>query len=169
VTVAVAWIRRVRDCEELVFVSDSRYSGDGRVFDACPKIMTLPRTDCAIAFAGYTGHALPMMLQLVQAVDSYAPARRRAMDILTLKSHILKVFDKMSSQILSSPGLSKPEDCTPDATFLFGGYSWIDKQFQLWRISYSKVLKRFKEKNAPCLHYLPSQNKVFFRMKELRN
>jgi hypothetical protein len=161
-TVAVAWVRQLPDCQELVFVTDSRYSGDGRNFDACPKIMTLPRTDCAIAFAGYTGHALPMMLQLVQAIDSYAPARRRSQDISTLKSHALKVFDGMSKQLLSSPNVSKPEDDTPDATFLFGGYSWIKKGFELWKISYSKPLKRFKADSALWIHYLVSQKKMLF-------
>ena len=63
-TVAVAWVRTIRDCQELVFATDSRLSGDGRDFDCCPKVMALPRNDCGIAFAGYTGHAFPMMLQL---------------------------------------------------------------------------------------------------------
>jgi hypothetical protein len=33
VTVVIAWVRAVGDCEELVFASDSRLSGDGRNFD----------------------------------------------------------------------------------------------------------------------------------------
>src|SRR6266702_1647282 len=71
-TLVLAWARRIRDTEQLVFVSDSRLSGDGMNFDGCPKILGLPRNDCAIAFAGYTGHAFPMMLQLVLAIDSSA-------------------------------------------------------------------------------------------------
>jgi hypothetical protein len=67
-TVVIAWVRKIRNCEELVFVSDSRLSGDGRNFDACPKILQL-RNDCAIAFAGYSGHGFPMMLQLALAID----------------------------------------------------------------------------------------------------
>jgi hypothetical protein len=51
-TVAIAWVRAIRDCEELLFVSDSRLSGDGRNLDVSPKILTLPRTDCAICFGG---------------------------------------------------------------------------------------------------------------------
>ena len=66
-TVAVAWVRTIRDCEELVFVTDSRLSGDGCNFDACPKLLTLPRNDCLIAFAGYTGHAYPVIHQLALA------------------------------------------------------------------------------------------------------
>ena len=96
-TVAVAWTRQLNGGgEELVFVSDSRYSGDGRIFDACPKILTLPRSDCAISFAGYTGHALPMMLQLAQVITSDDQFRRRSKDLSQLKAHMMKVFESMS-------------------------------------------------------------------------
>src|SRR3954469_4813095 len=90
-TIAIAWTREISRCEELVFVTDSRLSGDGRNFDACPKVMTLPRTDCAIAFAGYTGHAYPMMQQLSFAIDAHAPLKRGSLDITQVKSHALKV------------------------------------------------------------------------------
>src|ERR1022692_1241511 len=90
-TILATWVRTLRTVEELVFVSDSRLSGDGTNFDSCPKILTLPRTDCAIGFAGYTGHAFPMMLQLDLAIGAYEPARRGALDIATLRKHALKV------------------------------------------------------------------------------
>jgi hypothetical protein len=64
-----------------LFVSDSRLSGYGTTFDGCPKIFTLPRTDCAISFAGYTGHAFPMMLQLALAIESHAPSKRGSLDL----------------------------------------------------------------------------------------
>jgi hypothetical protein len=153
-TVAVAWTRQLGGGgEELVFVSDSRYSGDGRNFDACPKILTLPRSDCAIAFAGYTGHALPMMLQLIQAITSDDQARRRSQDITQLKARALEIFDGMSEEIASSPGNSKPEDTAPDATFLFGGYSGRKKTFTLWTIVYQQFQKCFAAKPALWLCY----------------
>ena len=55
-TVVIAWVRTIQHCEELIFVSDSRLN-DWRNFDVCPKIITLPRNDCAIAFAGDTKDA----------------------------------------------------------------------------------------------------------------
>ena len=157
-TVAVAWVRKLRDCEELIFVSDSRLSGDGRTFDSSPKILTLPRTDCAIAFAGYTGHAFPMMLQLSLAIDSYAPARRGSLDISTVKQHALKVFDSMSDSIQSSTLLSKLQDSTPDAMFLFGGFSWINKKFRLWTMSYQGKEQHFRAYPASvCYYSLPGK------------
>lgn len=135
-TIAIAWIRKIRDCDELMFVSDSRLSGDGLTFDGCPKILTLPRSDCAICFAGYTGHAFPMMLQLALAIDSHAPSKRGSLDLAALRTHALKVFDGMAAQIKPSKHVNKAQDVTPGATFLFGGYSWIKKGFQLWSVSY---------------------------------
>jgi len=152
-TVAVAWVRKLKDCEELIFASDSRLSGDGCTFDSSPKILTLPRTDCAIAFAGYTGHAFPMMLQLSLAIDSYAPARRGSLDISTVKQHALKVFDSMSDSIQSSTLVSSIQDSTPAATFLFGGFSWINKKFRLWTISYQRDDQHFRAHPAAVCYY----------------
>ncbi|MBV8793918.1 MAG: hypothetical protein JO136_03175 [Hyphomicrobiales bacterium] len=128
-TIAVAWVRTIRNCEELVFVTDSRLSGDGRTFDCCPKVITLPRGDCAIAFAGYSGHAFPMMQQLSNAIDAHAPLKRGSLDMVAMKAHTLKIFDDMSALINSSERLSSPIGTYPEADFIFGGYSWIAKKF----------------------------------------
>jgi hypothetical protein len=142
-TIAVAWVRTVRDCQELVFVTDSRLSGDGRNFDVCPKVITLPRSDSAIAFAGYTGHGYPMMQQLAIAIGAHAPLRRRSMDYHKMYSHALKVFDSMSGALSSSPLLSGPINADPDVEFLLGGYSWIKKQFEITRIRYRAAEQKF--------------------------
>ncbi|GJE12093.1 hypothetical protein [Methylobacterium longum] len=142
-TISAAWIRTINSCEELIFVSDSRLSGDGRNFDACPKILTLPRSDCAIAFAGYSGAAYPMMQQLALAIDSHAPARRRSLDLTSLKSHALKVFDSMAAEIRVSPHLKGVVDALPGAEFLFGGYDWIKKGFEIWSIRYDSKQQKF--------------------------
>jgi hypothetical protein len=159
-TIAVAWTREISGCQELVFVTDSRLSGDGRNFDVCPKVITLPRTDCAIAFAGYTGHAYPMMQQLSLAIEAHAPLQRGSMDLLKLRSHTLKIFDSMAKQIKSSPGLSEAESTFPEAEFLFGGYSWINKSFELWRIHYSEGDNLFKADPAKWLCYVPEAAKI---------
>lgn len=161
-TIAIAWTRTIASCEELVFVSDSRLSGDGRNFDACPKITTLPRSDCAIAFAGYTGHAYPMMQQLALAIDAHAPLKRGSMDLTSVKAHALKIFDSMSALIESSEHLSGPVSITPEALFLFGGYSWIKKQFEIWRIQYRKPERKFVAEPAQWLRYIPEACKIVF-------
>jgi hypothetical protein len=50
-TLAMVWLRTVGDQDELDFASDSRLS-DGSDWNCCPKLLLLPRADCAIAFAG---------------------------------------------------------------------------------------------------------------------
>ncbi|TAT74822.1 hypothetical protein ELH50_30250 (plasmid) [Rhizobium ruizarguesonis] len=162
-TIAIAWTRTISGCEELIFVTDSRLSGDGRTFDACPKTMTLPRDDCAIAFAGFTGHAYPMMQQLSFAIDAHAPLKRGSLELPQVKSHALKIFDAMSAQIRSSDRLSSPVETNPEAEFLFGGYSWIKKRFELWHLHYSAGDKRYKAEPAQWLCYLADINKTVIR------
>lgn len=162
-TIAIAWTRSIKDCDELVFVSDSRLSGDGLTFDSCPKVMTLPRTDCAIAFAGYTGHAYPLMQQLSIAISSHAPLARRSMDIYSVRAHALKVFDGMAADIRSSNRLSSPSDTAPGAEFLFGGYSWIKKQFAFWRLHHAQGLARFIADPAQWVVHSEKRNEVVIR------
>ena len=102
----------------LLFVSDSRVSDD-RVFDSCPKILTLPRRDCAIAFSGYTGDAFPMMLQLSLAIDAYNPAKPGELSLVSLREHALQVFNGMTETIRLC--VFPPQDKSPTAKFLFRG------------------------------------------------
>jgi hypothetical protein len=161
-TVVACWIRRIRDAEELVFASDSRLSGDGRNFDSCPKILTLPRTDCAIAFAGYTGHAFPLMLQLGLAIAAYEPARRGGLDVSSLRKHALKVFDRMAQEIKSSSRMSIEQSVAPEASFLFGGYSWIKKKFEIWSIAYEVSEGKFVARPGSSIRFHPEARKFVF-------
>lgn len=142
-TIAVAWVRDVKGCDELILVTDSRLSGDGRTFDACTKAIALPRTDCAIAFAGYSGHAYPMMQQLSNAIAAHGPLQRGSLEITALKSHALKIFDSMAELILSSERLSSPVETFPEANFLFGGYCWKSKKFEIWTTLFSQSEQKF--------------------------
>ncbi len=70
-TIAAAWVRKIHNCEELIFISDSRLCG-GHRWDECPKLTTLPGDNCVLAFAGDTGYAYPMMMQIRQAMNGYS-------------------------------------------------------------------------------------------------
>lgn len=154
-TIAAAWTRNLKGCHELVLVTDSRLSGDGRTFDACTKVITLPREDCAIAFAGFSGHGYPMMQQVSQAIDAHAPLKRGSLDVVELKSHILKIFDGMADSIKSSERVSSPTDITPEAEFIFGGYSWKSKEFKIWHIRYSRIAGRFEAHPPASIRKVP--------------
>ncbi|MDQ0755057.1 hypothetical protein QFZ61_001044 [Arthrobacter sp. B3I4] len=140
-TLSIAWIRSVGEVEELVFASDSRLR-NGQAWDCCPKIMSLPRSDCLISFAGDTQYAYPLMLQMIQAIDMYAPSSDRRTDITVAKRHALEVFNQMRSLIHDFPrGVSSAGD--PEAGFLFGGYSWRQQEFLIWQLHYDASIDRY--------------------------
>lgn len=160
-TVAIAWQRRILNCDELLFASDSRLSGDGRTFDAAPKILTLPRHDCAIAFAGGTQDAFPMMLQLSLSVASHRPALRRSIDVTHLATHAVKLFDNMKKLIVSDAYVKgSPPDQNPAAEFLFGGFSWVKKRIELWRIHYDTSKRSYVIEEAPWAYFSPGGKRV---------
>ncbi len=131
-TILIAWTRSTRSYEELYFASDSR-TRDGRVFDNTPKLIALPRSDCALGYAGYTGNAYPMMLHISNAMAAYGPVRNRAMDLTEVKSHLVKVMNQVAKAITDGD----PEDMIPaDFELLFGGYSWLKKAFCIWTLRF---------------------------------
>lgn len=170
-TIAIAWVRRITDCEELVFTTDSRLSGTAFDFDACPKVLPLPRSDCAIAFAGETDHAYPMMHQVAAAFDAHAPLRRRSMDLPATKTHALKVIDAMGAAIRPSPLIHGVPNAQPSpaAEFLFGGYSWVRKEFLLWTIRYSSREKRHLALPAPWIGIDTSTGRVSLKKRRARD
>ena len=140
-TVIAAWVRQLGRYQELMIASDSRLSG-GRNIEYCPKIIPLPRSDCAICFAGSTDFAYPLMIQISLAVQSYRPSLTRAMDLRELRTHTVKILNSMADTISTTI----PELQQPDVTFLFGGYSWINKSFDIWSISFNNGLQEFAAK-----------------------
>lgn len=170
-TIAVAWVRRITDCEELVFTTDSRLSGTAFDFDACPKVLALPRSDCAIAFAGETDHAYPMMHQVAAAFDAHAPLRRRSMDLAAAKTHALKVIDAMGAAIRPSPLVHGHLDQqpSPGAEFLFGGYSWVRKEFLLWTIRYSSQEGRHLAQPARWIGIDTNNGRISLRKRNAPN
>jgi hypothetical protein len=146
-------------------VTDSRLSGDGRTFDACPKVSTLPRGNCAIAFAGYSGHGFPMMQQLAHAISAHGPLNRGAIDVSALRTHALKIFDSMSELIASSIHLSSPTSTEPEAEFIFGGYSWIHKRFELWSFKYASHAKRFMAYAPKCIRRVEYNDRLHLSLR----
>ena len=159
-TISIAWVRTLRDCQELVFASDSRLSGGARTFDYCPKILTFPRNDCAISFAGSSDDAYPLMLQLALSIEAHGPLRRGTIDVPALKGHALRVFQSMADSIASSiPAM--PDHGQANVEFLFGGYSWVQKRFELWRITFDAKAQCFRAVTAPSMMCVERVGKAF--------
>jgi hypothetical protein len=154
-TLATTWIRKLPSgTEELVFATDSRIRF-GCAWDCAPKILTLPRSDCAICFAGDTHYAYPLMLQMSAAIDLYSKSRDRAMDIHDLKSHTLKAFNNMREDIHDRP-LAQEELEVPEVIFLFGGYSWKQKSFAIWMLHFDLAIKKFTYR--PVKNWAPANS-----------
>lgn len=155
-TIAMAWVGQRKDgLKHLYIASDSRTRG-AMVFDFCPKILTLPRSDCAICFAGDTAATYPLMLQLSNAISAHLPAKERSLDIRTLKPHLLRVFTDIMNNVKDVADPIKPSD----VQFLFCGYSWLSKTFCIWTIYYSEKDRKFFARPAKRMH--PLMNQVAF-------
>jgi hypothetical protein len=140
-TLALAWLRKVKTIEELVIATDSRLRF-GCAWDCCPKAFPLPRGDAAICFAGGTFYAYPLLLQIRSAVEFHSRSLSRAQDLADFKGHLLRIMNDMCKQVGDLPvGHSEPDQ--PDADFLLGGYSWKLKRFVVWSLYFNVHLKRF--------------------------
>ena len=149
-SIGVGWVGTRADGRRHLFLaSDSRVQG-GQRLDLCPKILTLPRSDCAICFAGNTGTTYPLMIQLANAIAAHQPARERNLDLTRLKDHILRVFSDIVDHIEDSVEPFNREE----AEFILGGYSWHRKDFCLWNIQFSESQKRFIAREAKSFHEL---------------
>lgn len=132
-TLSVAWIRKLVDGEELLFASDSRLTGGGHV-DACQKIFSLPREDCAIAFCGHTFIAYPFIFQLQNMISEHKRTLDRAVDITELKGKITPLLNGFIASYKDPAGDFSAE--LAETSFLFGGWSWRRSAFYLWSLEY---------------------------------
>lgn len=143
-TLAIAWVAcRSDGREDLYFAADSRTRG-GITLDSTPKIITLPRSDCAICFAGDTMATFPLMLHISAAIAAHAPAHDRNMDIKKLKGHLLKVCTDIVRTISNPP----QQLTTSDMQFIFGGYSWRSKEFCIWTFCFDPKRSKFTARNS---------------------
>jgi len=132
-TLGMAWVRHLGRTREFVVAVDSRLSG-GRAWDCSPKLLMLPRSDCMLAFAGDSLDAYPLMLQIVNSINLHPRTLDRTIDIVHLKGHMARVWRSMRDFIHSLPrGQTVPDPY--DVTFMFGGYSWREKDFRFWRMT----------------------------------
>jgi hypothetical protein len=102
-TIGVAWIRDRFESPELWVASDSRLSGDGYLWDECPKVLPLTRRDAVAAFSGATAQAYPLLLQIRNAVDAYVPARDGRLDFYGLVAHLERVVNAAMSNLATDP------------------------------------------------------------------
>jgi len=116
--------------------------------DMSPKILNLPREDCAICFAGETVAAYPIMLQIATAISAHGPARDRNLDVCELKEHLLRICTDIIDKVVEIHIPFLPSD----GQFIFGGYSWRSKCFRLWTFYFETATKKFRAREAKNFH-----------------
>ena len=127
-TIGAAWIRRDGDGEALWVASDSRLSGDGNIWDTCPKLIALPRRDAVAGFSGSTAQAYPLLLQMANSISSYHPARDGTLEFLDLVGHLERVANDMMRSLEPDRGIVGATDsegvfATYGDSLVIGGYS----------------------------------------------
>jgi len=159
-TIGIAWVGRRKDGREHLYIAaDSRTRGK-YTFDRCPKILTLPRSDCALCFAGDTSDTYPLMVQMAYAIAAHEPARDRSMDIARVKSHLLRLFTDLIRD-MKQPVVPFSRD---DAQFLFAGYSWLKKDFRIWTIQYLDTERKFGCPGGYLISPTPAEGRIHRRL-----
>ena len=146
-TVVVGWIREINDAQELIIASDSRLCGGYR-WDNCPKILTFPRNDCAIAFAGEVGYAYPLMMQAYFASGETYQALDRAIDVSKFNGFLLSQINSMQKAVY----MKADKNDINDNEFVVGGYSWKQKRFRLWHYKYNKSMNAFNKNEYDSIY-----------------
>lgn len=137
-TLCIAWIRQEKENQELVFATDSCLGG-GERWENGVKLFELPRKDCMICFSGYTVRTYPMILNLINLIKYDKHAANPSFDVTDLMSYLTSLFTDIIKSIKLG-GVKTYEDVLkedPAFDFIFGGWSWRENKFKLWRIEYS--------------------------------
>jgi len=156
VTLVAAWVRTIKDTEELILATDSRLSG-GHTWDCGPKIVPLRRGDCALCFAGNTAYAYPIIIHVQHYVEMYERALSRAQDLTDFKGHVLRVLDAMLRDVVNP--VHPPQR---EFGLVLAGYSWRYQQFKIWSLSYDKKRGRFSFQRATSHSRRTSSTKKFW-------
>ncbi|MCI0418361.1 MAG: hypothetical protein L0387_14285 [Acidobacteria bacterium] len=132
-TLCVAWVRNAIEPHELFFATDSRLRGLG-VWDSGIKLFELKRAGCLIAFHGGTELAYTLLNHLNHNLLARDEFQSSHCDVHDLALPLASLFSELASGIADYPG--NIEEDKGGTGFLFGGWSWRQAAFALWRVDY---------------------------------
>lgn len=125
----------------MLFASDSRLNS-GYFFDSGPKIFPLSRGDCAIAFAGSSLYAYPLINHAIMMVNHYHRAHTRAMDLSELKGQLIDIFNEAIDRVGTTRRFHGEAERPKDLRFIFGGYDWRSRNFVSWELYYNDSMNK---------------------------
>lgn len=132
-TLVAVWIRKNSTLKELVFASDSRLSG-GESWDACPKVMPLPRPATALAMSGDAAEAYAFLLQGLNTCGLLDGHQIGRTDIGGFAKDLKEVFQDSRRYVSDLPRGEKA--VTPTLDVVLGGWSWRRLRFEAFSYSY---------------------------------
>lgn len=151
-TLCIGWVRKVGNTNEICIAADSCLSG-GQRFLAAPKIFPLPRKDCAIACAGYTGYSFPIVEHILRAIELNQKLRDRASDL----TDVVHVIEDIANKCLheeKEPEVAMQGD-GPGFSMMIGGYSWRKKSYILKTMSFDWKLMKMKSTTPITIRKIP--------------
>ncbi|WP_455836934.1 hypothetical protein [Pseudarthrobacter siccitolerans] len=134
-TLVAVWIRKNATLKELVFASDSRLSG-GESWDACPKVVQLPRPATALAMSGDATEAYAFLLQGLNTCGLLDGHQIGRTDIGGFAKDLKEVFQDSRRHVSDLPKGEKA--VVPTLDVVLGGWSWRRLQFEAFSYSYDK-------------------------------
>lgn len=140
-TLCVSWIRKVNNNEELIFATDSCLSG-GERWHSGVKLFELPRKDCLICFAGETNRTYTLILNLITSIKFDEHLSSSHTDVVEVLDYLTNLFTTLCNSI-SDYGTQNFKDVLGEFEFLFGGWSWKQSTFKLWKLKYKFETEAF--------------------------
>lgn len=152
-TLCVSWIRKVNNNEELIFATDSCLSG-GERWHSGVKLFELPRKDCLICFAGETNRTYPLILNLISSIKFDEHLLNTNTDTVEVLEYLSTLFTSLCNSITGYAPQTF-EEALGEFEFLFGGWSWKQSKFKLWKLKY-------KFETSAFVHDEVDDNEMFF-------
>lgn len=141
-TLCTAWLRRVNNNTELIFATDSCLSA-GERWDTGIKLFDFNRKDCLICFAGHTYRAYPLIMNAKHLVMSDSTLSNPNTSLHIVKDALLNLFTELTDKIYNLPSGENIEETKGLASFLFGGWDYLNSCFKIWHIYYYQENKKF--------------------------
>lgn len=157
-TLVAAWVRRNSNLHELVLASDSRISG-GESWDACPKIISLPRPATIIAMSGDAVEAYVFLLHAINTCNLLDGNRTGRTGLRYLAKKLRDTYADLRRHVRDLP-FDQNEPSVPKLEVAIFGWSWRNLAFMGYGYSYDKsgALRMNPIKalatNRPYPHYL---------------
>jgi hypothetical protein len=136
VTLVTAWVRQNSSLHELVIASDSRIGGGG-AWDACPKIVPLPRPATVIAMSGYAVESYAFLLHAINTCHLLEGNRTGRTDLRYIAKKLRDTYADFPRHFHKLvPWEKKPE--VPALKVALFGWSWRRLTFEGYSFTYDR-------------------------------